>query len=81
MLQKAGYEVKEINSTCCGMAGAFGFEAEHFEVSKQVGELSVLPAVRSAAEGTLIVAPGTSCRQQIEELAEREKVWHPVELL
>jgi FAD/FMN-containing dehydrogenase/Fe-S oxidoreductase len=80
MLQKAGYQVQEINSTCCGMAGAFGFEAEHFEVSKQIGELSLLPAVRSASNNTLIVAPGTSCRQQIEELAERE-VWHPVELL
>lgn len=80
MLQKAGYQVQEINSTCCGMAGAFGFEAEHFEISKEVGELSVLPAVRSASSETLIVAPGTSCRQQIEELAGRE-VWHPVELL
>lgn len=80
MLQKAGYQVQEINSTCCGMAGAFGFEAEHYEVSKQIGELSVLPAVRAADTATFVVAPGTSCRQQIEELAER-KVWHPVELL
>lgn len=80
MLQNAGYQVQEINSTCCGMAGAFGFEAEHYEISKQIGELSVLPAVRDALPDTLIVAPGTSCRQQIEELAGRQ-VWHPVELL
>jgi FAD/FMN-containing dehydrogenase/Fe-S oxidoreductase len=80
MLHNAGYQVQEINSTCCGMAGAFGFETEHFEISKQIGELSVLPAVRAAPPDTIIVAPGTSCRQQIEELAERQ-VWHPVELL
>ena len=76
----AGYRVKEIDSTCCGMAGAFGYEAEHFEVSQKVGELSLLPAVRSAPAETLIVAPGTSCREQIEQLGGRTPL-HPVEIL
>ena len=76
----AGYKVKEIDSTCCGMAGAFGYESEHFDVSQKVGELSVLPAVRGASAETLIVAPGTSCREQIEQLGGRTPL-HPVELL
>lgn len=76
----AGYRVKEIDSTCCGMAGAFGYEAEHFEVSQKIGELSLLPAVRSAPAETLIVAPGTSCREQIEQLGGRAPL-HPVEIL
>jgi Fe-S oxidoreductase len=76
----AGYTVREIDSTCCGMAGAFGYEAEHFEVSKKVGELSLLPAVRAASPDTLIVAPGTSCREQIEQLGDRQPL-HPVEVL
>lgn len=76
----AGYRVREIDSTCCGMAGAFGYEAEHFEVSQKVGEQSVLPAVRSAPAETLIVAPGTSCREQIEQLGGRTPL-HPLEIL
>jgi Fe-S oxidoreductase len=76
----AGYRVKEVDSSCCGMAGAFGYEAEHFEVSQQVGELSLLPAVRAASPTTLIVAPGTSCRQQIEQLGGRKPL-HPVQVL
>ncbi len=76
----AGYRVKEIDSSCCGMAGAFGYEAEHFEISQQVGELSLLPAVRTASADTLIVAPGTSCREQIEQLGGR-KALHPVQVL
>ena len=79
-LALAGYKVREIDSTCCGMAGAFGYEAEHFEVSQKVGELSLLPAVRAAGADTLIVAPGTSCREQIEQLGGRKPL-HPVELL
>ena len=80
VLTRAGYEVKEIESTCCGMAGAFGFEAEHEALSQQIGELALLPAVRAAPEDVLIVAPGTSCRHQIEELTGR-KAWHPIEVL
>jgi FAD/FMN-containing dehydrogenase/Fe-S oxidoreductase len=80
MMSMAGYRVTEVDSSCCGMAGAFGYETEHFEVSKRVGELSLLPAVRAADADTLIVAPGTSCRQQIEQLGGRKPL-HPVQIM
>ena len=67
-------EVEVIESSCCGMAGAFGYEAEHHEVSMKMAELSLLPAVRDAAADTLIVADGTSCRHQIHDGAEREAI-------
>ena len=67
-----GLTVELIESSCCGMAGAFGYEAEHFEVSMQMGELSLLPAVRGAAAETMIIADGTSCRQQIRDGAQRD---------
>ncbi len=67
-----GLDVRPIESSCCGMAGAFGYQAETFEVSRQMGELSLLPAVRAAAPDALIVADGTSCRQQIGDLGGRE---------
>src|SRR5690606_7473503 len=60
-----GLEVSLVESSCCGMAGAFGYEAEHYDVSRAMGELSLLPAVRQASDDTLIVADGTSCRHQI----------------
>src|ERR1700730_16651443 len=61
------YKVQLIPSGCCGMAGSFGYEEEHFELSIQIGELVLFPAVRSAPADTLIVAPGTSCRHQIKD--------------
>jgi Fe-S oxidoreductase len=64
-------DVQIIESSCCGMAGAFGYEAEHYDVSLQMAELSLLPAVRKADAGTLIVADGTSCRHQIHDGAGR----------
>ncbi len=66
-----GLEVEPIDSGCCGMAGPFGYEAEHYEISMKMAELSLLPAVREADEQTLIVADGTSCRQQIQDGADR----------
>jgi FAD/FMN-containing dehydrogenase/Fe-S oxidoreductase len=60
-----GLKVAPVESSCCGMAGSFGYEAEHFAVSKAMGELSLLPAVRNRAAGSIVVADGTSCRQQI----------------
>jgi len=80
LLEAAGYRVTEIESTCCGMAGAFGYEAEHFTLSQQIGELNLLPAVRAAAGDVHVVAPGTSCREQIRHFAGRE-AWHPAELI
>ena len=65
-------EVATIESSCCGMAGAFGYEAEHYDVSMKMAELSLLPAVREADADTLIVADGTSCRHQIADGAGRE---------
>ncbi|SAL81186.1 D-lactate dehydrogenase (cytochrome) [Caballeronia choica] len=67
-----GLEVKAIESSCCGMAGSFGYEAEHYEASKAMAELSLLPAVRQAAQGDVIVADGTSCRHQIRDGAAAE---------
>ena len=69
-----GLEVETIESTCCGMAGAFGYEAEHFDVSMRIGELDVLPAVRATGKDVIIVADGTSCRHQIEDGAGRQAV-------
>ncbi|MEE8237629.1 MAG: FAD-binding oxidoreductase, partial [Gammaproteobacteria bacterium] len=60
-------EVERIDSGCCGLAGSFGYEAEHYETSMKMAELSLLPAVRRADEQTLIVADGTSCRHQIHD--------------
>jgi FAD/FMN-containing dehydrogenase/Fe-S oxidoreductase len=60
-----GLKVAPVESSCCGMAGSFGYEAEHFEVSKAMAELSLLPAVRKRPTGSIVVADGTSCRQQI----------------
>lgn len=76
----ANYHVEVIPSGCCGMAGAFGYEKEHYSLSMQIGEQVLFPAVRSAAQGTLIAAPGTSCRQQIMD-GTGAKVYHPVEIL
>jgi Fe-S oxidoreductase len=67
-----GLDVQTIESSCCGMAGAFGYEAGHYDVSMKMGELNLLPAVRAAEPDTLIVADGTSCRQQIRDGARRE---------
>ena len=65
VLRKLGAEVQTLDSGCCGMAGPFGFQKDKFEVSQAVGERVLLPAVRNAAEDTLIVADGFSCREQI----------------
>lgn len=74
------YRVEEIPSGCCGMAGSFGYEKEHFELSMKVGELVLFPAVREAKEETLLAAPGTSCRHQILDGTGRQAL-HPVEIL
>ncbi|GGH03423.1 oxidoreductase [Parapedobacter pyrenivorans] len=75
-----GYEVTVIPSGCCGMAGSFGYEKEHYDVSMKVGELILLPTVRSTPDEVLIAAPGTSCRHQIKDGAQRT-AYHPVEIL
>ena len=74
------YKVKLIPSGCCGMAGSFGYEEEHYDLSMQVAELVLMPAVRSAPADTLIAAPGTSCRHQIKDCTGRI-AQHPAEIL
>jgi FAD/FMN-containing dehydrogenase/Fe-S oxidoreductase len=80
MLKSAGYEVSEVDSGCCGMAGSFGFEKEHYDLSMTIGNRRLAPAVKAASAEVEVVAPGISCRQQIDHLAGR-KAKHPVELL
>ncbi|GHE23133.1 FAD-binding and (Fe-S)-binding domain-containing protein [Sphingobacterium griseoflavum] len=75
-----GYKVELIPSGCCGMAGSFGYEKEHFDVSMQVAELVLLPAIRQTPTDTVIAASGTSCRHQIKDGAQR-KSYHPIEIL
>jgi FAD/FMN-containing dehydrogenase/Fe-S oxidoreductase len=67
-----GLTVETFDSTCCGMAGSFGYEAEHYEISVKIGELGVLPKMRAAPPDTLLAANGTSCRHQIADAAGRE---------
>jgi len=74
------YSVDEIKSGCCGMAGSFGYEKEHYEVSVSVGELILLPEVRKTNQYTIISAPGTSCRHQIKDGTGRTAL-HPIEVL
>ena len=74
------YTVEEIRSGCCGMAGSFGYEKEHYELSMQVGELVLFPEVRKAEREVIISAPGTSCRHQIKDGTGRDAK-HPVEII
>jgi len=74
------YEVHLIPSGCCGMAGSFGYEAEHYDVSMQIGELVLFPTVRQQPAEVIIAAPGTSCRHQIHDGTGR-KALHPAEIL
>jgi Fe-S oxidoreductase len=80
VLKWAGYDVSEVDSGCCGMAGSFGFEREHYDVSVALGNRRLAPAVKAAGADTTVVAPGISCRQQIEHLAGR-RAKHPAEAL
>ena len=72
-------EVDIIPSGCCGMAGSFGYEKEHYEVSMQIAELELFPAIRNASSDTLIVATGVSCRHQIAN-GMGVRAFHPVEV-
>ena len=76
----SNYTIDEIKSGCCGMAGSFGYEKEHYDVSMKVGELVLLPEVRKTPEHTIISAPGTSCRHQIKDGTGRTAL-HPIEVL
>jgi Fe-S oxidoreductase len=74
VLSKLGLDFETLDCGCCGMAGSFGFEKDHYDISMQIGELVLLPAVRKATEDTLIIANGFSCREQIVQAAGRQPV-------
>jgi FAD/FMN-containing dehydrogenase/Fe-S oxidoreductase len=80
VLRWAGFEVSEVDSGCCGMAGSFGFEKEHYDVSVTLGNRRLAPAVAAAPADTEVVAPGVSCRQQIQHLTGR-RAKHPAQVL
>jgi FAD/FMN-containing dehydrogenase/Fe-S oxidoreductase len=75
-----GAEVTEVDAGCCGMAGSFGYEKEHYELSMRIGELRLFPAVRAAPGDAIIAATGVSCRQQIAHGTGR-RAWHPLEIV
>lgn len=80
LLLPKNYEVTLIPSGCCGMAGSFGYEVEHYNVSQQIGDLVLFPTVRSLPKETIVAAAGTSCRHQISDGTGR-KAKHPAEIL
>jgi FAD/FMN-containing dehydrogenase/Fe-S oxidoreductase len=80
LLRSMGVELESLDSGCCGMAGAFGFEREKYEISRAIGERVLLPAVREAAPETLILSDGFSCREQIAQLTGR-RAFHLAEIL
>jgi Fe-S oxidoreductase len=71
LLSRIGVQYDLLDSGCCGMAGAFGYERGKYEISQQIGELVLLPAVRGAPPETLIVADGFSCREQVTQATGR----------
>jgi Fe-S oxidoreductase len=75
-----GASVVDADAGCCGMAGSFGYEVKHYEVSRQVGERRLFPAVRGRAPETVVVAPGFSCRHQIHDFTAAMAI-HPATLL
>jgi Fe-S oxidoreductase len=79
MLEGVGYSVTTIDDGCCGMAGAFGYEAEHYSISMQVGELSLIPTINGSSK-SIVAASGISCKSQIEDATGRKAV-HPISLL
>ena len=76
----ANYQVTEIKDSCCGMAGAFGYEKEHYDFSMKVANVTLFPTIEKASDDTIIAATGTSCRHQIHDGLHRNAK-HPVEIL
>jgi Fe-S oxidoreductase len=72
--------VVDLDAGCCGMAGSFGYAKEHYDVSRQIGERKLLPAARAMTPGTVLVAPGTSCREQVKHFTG-VAAQHPAQLL
>jgi Fe-S oxidoreductase len=74
------FSVETIPSGCCGMAGSFGYEKEHYDISMKIGELVLFPSVRKQTDDVTIAAPGTSCRHQVKD-GTGKHAKHPVEIL
>ncbi len=74
------FTVEEIPSGCCGMAGSFGYEKEHYDLSMKIGGLTLFPAVKQAPRNTIIAAPGTSCRHQIKDGTQKDAL-HPIDIM
>jgi Fe-S oxidoreductase len=80
LFTKMGLDFEQLDSGCCGMAGSFGFEKEHYDVSLAVGELVLLPKVRDTDKETLVIADGFSCREQIQQTTDRHAL-HTAQVL
>ena len=80
LLAIGGSEVSEVDSGCCGMAGSFGYEAEHYEISEKMAERKLMPEVRKQDDDTIVVANGFSCRHQIKDFGDK-KSYHTIEAL
>jgi Fe-S oxidoreductase len=80
LLDKLGMDVEFLDAGCCGMAGSFGFESEHYDLSRRVGELRLFPALRAEPDATVVAATGVSCRQQIAHFTGR-RARHPVQIV
>jgi Fe-S oxidoreductase len=76
----ANFTVQPIDAGCCGMAGAFGYEKEHYELSQQIGEDRLFPTLRTIDSNALVAASGTSCRHQIKDGLNKTAL-HPIEVL
>lgn len=74
------YKVEVLPTACCGMAGSYGYEKRHYEMSKRIAESVLVPAIKNASKDTIVAAPGTSCREQIRHFTSREAL-HPIEIL
>ena len=74
------YKIQTIDAGCCGMAGSFGYEQEHYELSQQMGEDRLFPSLRAAEKNAIVAASGTSCRHQIKEGVDKTAL-HPIEVL
>jgi FAD/FMN-containing dehydrogenase/Fe-S oxidoreductase len=81
LLQRMGLEVEQVSGGCCGLAGSWGFEEGHHDISMACGEQALLPAVREAADETIVVANGFSCKTQIEEAATGRRALHVAQLM
>jgi Fe-S oxidoreductase len=71
LYERLGLDFEVLDSGCCGLAGSFGFEKDHDQISREIGEQRLMPMVRSAPEETILIADGFSCKTQIEQLTDR----------